>query len=135
MQKWLFPFIAGFLATLTFHQAIIWLFHKRGLTPRAPWAMDPTWPFRIPSVISLAFWGGVWGIVLIALISRWQGPAFWLAAAGLGGLLPTLVAIFVVMPLKKMSLGAATPKLFVGGLIVNAAWGIGTAVFYKLMAR
>ena len=57
-------FIAGFASTLVFHQGVLWLLYAGGFSPRAPWNMAPVPPLNVPAVVSLAFWGGVWGIVL-----------------------------------------------------------------------
>jgi hypothetical protein len=66
-MTYLKAFIAGFASTLAFHQGLLWLLYTGGFSPRAPWNMTPVPPLNAPAVISLAFWGGVWGIVLWAL--------------------------------------------------------------------
>jgi len=131
MKKWLLAFLAGFVATLVFHQGALWLLHLAGMTPRTPFAMRPVPPFGVPSVISLAFWGGVWGIIMIAAIAK--ARAFYLVATIFGAVLPTLVAAFVIAPLRHMPLPGGSPgKLLAFGLIVNGAWGLGTALLYRL---
>jgi uncharacterized membrane protein len=130
MKKWLLAFLAGFVATLVFHQGALWLLHQAGMTPRTPFAMRPVPPFNVPSVISLAFWGGVWGIIMIALIGKTR--AFYFVATVFGAVLPTLVAAFVIAPLRHMPLTGSPGKLLAVGLIVNGAWGLGTAVLYRL---
>jgi hypothetical protein len=129
-MKWLLAFLAGFVATLVCHQPALWLLHLAGLTPRMPYAMRPVPPFGVPSVISLAFWGGVWGVIMIAAIGR--AKMFYLVSAIFGAILPTLVAAFVIAPLRHMPLSGSPGKLLAVGLIVNAAWGLGTAVLYRL---
>src|SRR5512143_377672 len=62
-------FLAGFLATLLFHQLTLALLWRLGVAPFGPFPMGTTWPFSIPAVWSLAFWGGIWG-VLFALVER-----------------------------------------------------------------
>lgn len=132
MKSAALAFLAGFAATLTFHQIVLWLFHAAGTIDRKPWPLNPVPPFRVPSVISLAFWGGLWGMVMIPVIARVGGIGYWLAALAFGAVLPTLVAAFVVAPLKKLNLagGVNRGKMFVFGLCVNGAWGVGTALFY-----
>lgn len=125
MKRAALAFLAAFLATLVFHQPLLWLFH------RTPYNMKPVPPFGVPSVISLAFWGGVWGAIMIPLIARARGAAWWLAAIAFGAVFPTLVALFVIAPLKGAHLGA-NPRFFVAGLVLNGAWGLGTALFYRL---
>src|SRR4029077_8190039 len=60
-------FLAGFLATLVFHQGGLGLLHLFGMTLATPWNFDPVPPFEIPAVISLAIWGGIWGTALLLL--------------------------------------------------------------------
>src|SRR5262245_2843953 len=130
MKKWLLAFLAGFVATLVFHQGALWLLHYAGMTTRTPYVMKPVPPFGVPSVISLAFWGGVWGIVMIAAIGRAKG--FYFLATVFGAVLPTLVAAFLIAPLRHIQLTGSPVKLLAIGLIINAAWGLGTAVLYRL---
>lgn len=127
-------FVSGFLATLLFHQPVLWVLNLAGITDRGPYAMDATRPFAVPAVISLAFWGGVWGIILWLLIRRWKGAKYWLGAILFGAIAPTLVAGLVVAPLKGQPLaGGGDPSVLLMGLTVNAAWGLGTAVFLWLL--
>ena len=136
MKRVLLAFLAGFLATLVFHQPVLWLLHNAGIAPFAPWSMTPVKPFGVPSVISLAFWGGVWGIIMIPVIARIRSEAaYFLTAAIFGAILPTLVAALVSAPLHGKPIPKATPGLLITGLSVNAAWGLGTAIFFRLFAR
>ena len=64
----LFGSVAGFLATVIFHQLALALLWIIGLAPSGPFPMVATRPFGAPAVFSLAFWGGVWGI-LFALVN------------------------------------------------------------------
>jgi hypothetical protein len=96
--------------------------------------MTPVPPLGAPAVISLAFWGGVWGIVLWALIRASRGGAYWIKALVIGALGPSLVTWFVVMPIKGIGLaGGWDPKVIVSGLLVNGAWALGVALLVRLM--
>jgi hypothetical protein len=129
-------FSAGFVSTLVFHQGVLWLLYATGLSPRAPWNMSSVPPLHVPAVISLAFWGGVWGIVLWILIGAWPGGADWAKALAIGAIGPSLVAWFVVMPIKGLGpAGGWDPKIFVGGLLLNGAWGLGVALLMRLLNR
>jgi hypothetical protein len=130
MKKWLLAFLAGFVATLVFHQGALWLLHLAGMTPGTPFVVKPVPPFGVPKVISLAFWGGVWGVIMIAAIAK--ARAFYLVATIFGAILPTLVAAFVIAPLRHMPITGSPGKLLAVGLIVNGAWGLGTALLYRL---
>jgi hypothetical protein len=128
-------FVAGFCATLSFHQGAVWLFHIAGVTPRTPFVMTPVPPLGVPAVISLAFWGGVWGLILIPAIAKIKNDAaYFLAAIVIGAIFPTLVAAYVIAPLKHQAI-PHTPANVVLGLTVNGAWGLGTALFFRLFAR
>ena len=129
-------FGAAFLATLVFHQLGVELCHLIGLTPNAPYSLRPVPPFGVPQVISLAFWGGVWGIVFVLaerLIARCPG-GYWLGAIFFGAIVPTVFSWLVVAPLKGLphGYGFNFPGLFVGP-IVNGLWGLGTGVFLTVL--
>lgn len=131
---WFKAFLAGFFSTLIFHQGTLAILHASGATPRAPYSMNATPPLGVPAVLSLAFWGGLWGIVLWLLIARFRGSAsYWLLAIIVGAIAPSLVALFVVLPLKGQPAGGGgKPSLIVGALILNGMWGLGVAVFMRL---
>lgn len=129
-------FIAGFLSTLVFHQGLFWILYQAGALARAPWSMAPVPPLGVPAVLSLAFWGGLWGIALWLLIWRATGGRRWALAIGLGALLPSLVALAIVFPLKGGAFFAGgDPKILLGALLLNGAWGFGVALFMKFMYR
>ena len=129
-------FIAGFLSALVFHQGLLSVLYAAGVSPRVPFEMTRTAPLGVPAVFSLAFWGGVWGIALWVLIRRSRGASYWVRAAVLGAIGPSAVAWFVVMPLKGMGIaGEWDPKIIVGALMLNAAWGLGVALILKALNR
>ena len=132
-MRYLLSFLAGFLATLIFHQGLLAILHQAGASPRAAYSMAPAGPLHVPQVLSLAFWGGVWGIALWLALGRWTGAGYWLAWLVLGALLPSVVALFIVFPLKGQPVaGGWDPKILVGALLLNGAWGLGTAAFLRL---
>ena len=128
-------FIAGALAVPVFHQMLFLVFHLAGMLP-APFSMEPTKPFGVPNIISISFWGGVWGVVFALTLPRWfSGTAYWIAALVAGGVALTLVYMFVVVPLKTGHLPGDMVGLFIIGFLLNAAWGIGWALFLALFER
>lgn len=136
-REWrvLLEFAAGFCATIFFHQPALWLLHQAGMTPRTPYTMTPVPPFGVPSVISLAFWGGVWGLILIPAIARIRSEgAYFAAAIAIGAIAPTLVAAFIIAPLRHKPLPGSFSALMLG-FIINGAWGLGTALFFRFFAR
>lgn len=125
-------FVAGMLATLTFHQGLVALLHAIGLLPSGAFSMHPTAPLGVPAVLSLAFWGGIWGILLWLLIRRSRGTRRWLLALAIGAIGPTAVALLVVFPLKGISVSLAMVPF---GLLLNGAWGVGTLLLLVGMRR
>lgn len=129
-------FGAGFLATLIFHQGIFALFYLAGAVPMPPFNMAPTEPFGVPAVVSLAFWGGVWGIPAWWVIRDAAATSYWTRALVFGALAPSAVALFVVFPIKGLGVaGGWDPKIIVGALILNGAWGLGVALGMRLFGE
>jgi len=126
-------FTAGFVSTILFHQGLLALLHAAGLTARTAYAVTLTQPLHLPAFVSLALWGGLWALALgylvrgLSLRRRWAG---WVI---LGALLPSLVAWFVVFPLKGLPVaGGWAPEVLALGLLLNAAWGFGVALLSSL---
>ena len=131
---YIYAFAAGFLSTLTFHQGTLFVLHKAGLWPKPPWPMTPTEPLKIPAVFSLALWGGVWGIAAWCLIRGMFGSDYWIYATLFGAIGPSVVALFVVFPMKGLPLaGGWSPKVILPVLLLNGMWGLGVAVLMRLL--
>lgn len=129
-------FVCGFVAVLLFHQGMLALLNAAGVTDRGPFPTRPTEPFGVPQIASAAFWGGVWGVIFALVQRRFpRGAAYWLLSLLFGAVLLTLVAWLVVMPLKGE--GAAVPErgAALTGLLVNGAWGVGTALLLRAAGR
>lgn len=122
-------FAAGFIATLLFHQVLFMGMHAAGLIPVPAFNLHPTGPLGVPSVISLAFWGGVWGWLVAWLIRNDRGARYWLKAVVIGAIGPTAVAMLVVFPLKGLPVDG---KTVVGGLLLNGFWGLGVGALMRL---
>jgi len=125
-------FAAGFVATLVFHQGLFALFHAAGMVPVPAFNFAPVPPLGVPAVLSLAFFGGLWGWPVAWFIRNDAGARYWLKALLLGAIGPTLVAMLLVFPLKGL---AVNPKIVVGGLLLNGVWGLGVAVCMRLMGE
>ncbi len=126
-------FVAGFLATLIFHQSAWYLLDHAGLVPpdQHAWSMDPIPPFGVPSVISKAFWGGLWGTLLAPVLTLVPSGAYWLTALVFGALAPSLVAMYVVTLIKGLPFPEFWPRIAIAAT-VNGAWGLGTALFLRV---
>ena len=130
-------FIAGFLAVLLFHQPVLSLLTEVGFAKAATYSFTPTKPFGVPQVISLSFWGGVWGVLFVLVEARFpRGARYWVYAFLFGAVLPTLVAWFVVAPLKGLPMaGGWQLSRMITGFVINGAWGLGTAILLALGRR
>ena len=129
-------FIGGAVAVPLYHQVAVALLGVLGLTDRAPFIMEPTRPYGVPQFWSLTFWGGVWGVYFAALFTRLDGWRLVFTSMLLGALLPTFVAWILVAPLKGQEMAAGlAPMAMATGLIVNAAWGLGTGIVLALYGR
>ena len=133
-------FLAGFVATLVFHQGLYALLYAGGVIPRAqppapsnaPWDMTSVPPLGVPRVLSASFWGGLWAVLLWPLLSGFDGAAYWIAWFVVGGLALTLVFFFLVAPIKGMTMPFSLARFAVGCLL-NGAWGIGTALLLRVL--
>lgn len=127
-------FIAGFLSVLVFHQALLAVLAASGFVSATAYSTAATAPFGLPQVLSTAFWGGLWGLAYLWAQSRFpRGAWYWVAALAFGAIAPSLVAWFVVAPLKGAPLLAGGDvHRIVTALLVNGAWGIGTGLLLRL---
>lgn len=133
----IYGFIAGFLATLTVHQFALWLLRLATIAPFAPYNTAATQPWGIPAVISLALWGGVWGMLFAFAQKAFpRDTGFWSMAFGFGAVFPSLVSLFIVAPLKGHPLGGGWHwQLLLTAFLINGVWGIGTGGLLKWMIK
>ena len=127
---WLFAgFVAGVIGVLVFHQPALALLHAFGIAPGNAYAVKATSPFGLPQFMSLAFWGGLWGILAAALFRDLAGARLVGTMVVFGAIAPTLVAWFIVAPLTGLPVaGGFKAAAMATGLIVNAAWGLGAGL-------
>jgi len=132
----LLGFLAAVIAVLTFHQGMWALLHAAGLMPPAPFPTRPVPPFGVPQIVSLCFWGGVYGLLFgLALPRLPRRVPMWLLGLGLG-LLAAVVGWFVVAPLRGQPMaGGFVPLRMLVSVLINGAWGIGTGLILALLMR
>lgn len=135
MKKVLIGFGCGFVATLIFHQIAVAILVGVGLVPFSAWNMTPTPPLGVPAVLSLSFWGGLWGILFIFIHDRFgTGARYYTLAFLFGAIFPTLVALLLVTPLKGGPIGAGwDPAIWLFAIIVNGVWGVATGFLCRLI--
>ena len=127
MRTIIVGFIAGALGVLIFHQLGFWLSNELGYTRASIYSMRPVPPWGVPTILSSAFWGGLWGIGAACLVPRLPGALSgvlgWILFAGI---VVTLVNWFVVLPIKGAPVGGGfrMPGVVVVP-VVYAFWGFG----------
>lgn len=124
--------IAGALSVLVFHQTALQLFFWFGLAPHAAFRVAVVPPFNAPMVLSVTFWGAVYGGVFGLLAPRMPRPI--LVKAALAGLFAVLMSWFVVRPI------AGHPVAFdwdMASMLRSAAacamWGLGVTLILPLL--
>jgi hypothetical protein len=130
-------FIAGAVSVLVFHQFGFFIANELGLLKAQLYNMRPVPPLGVPTIISSAFWGGLWGIagayVVPRLPAALDGPLGWILFAGI---IVTLVNWFIVLPIKGSPIGGGfrMPNVVVVPL-VYAFWGVGMWLIFGLVRR
>jgi hypothetical protein len=124
--------IAGGISVLVFHQTLLQLFFWCGLAPQAAFRVAVVPPFNAPMVVSITFWGVVYGGVF-GWCRPWL-PRWAVFKALLAGLFALLMSWFVVRPL------AGHPIAFgwqIAPMLRSAAaclmWGIGIVLILPLL--
>jgi len=135
LRRYIAGFVAAFLATLVFHQPGVELCHLVGLTVNG-WYNFKINPWGVPQVVSLAFWGGMWGFAYV-LVERGfpRSPGgYWGGAIIFGAIVPTAFSWFVLSQIRGQPLGYGFhfPRVVVGPL-VDGLWGLGTGVFLGII--
>jgi hypothetical protein len=130
-------FVAGFVAVLLFHQGMATILNAAHFGTIKEFPTGLTHPFGVPKIWSLAFWGGIWGIVFALIFFRFrEGAGYWVGALVFGAIAPSLVAWLVVAPLHGQPAGHGWHAVgVITGLLVNGAWGIGTAWILRRMTQ
>ena len=74
--------------------------------------------------------------MLAATLARLEGARLLVAALVFGAIFPTLIAWFLVAPLKGQPMAAGfAPMAMAIGPILNGAWGLGTGIGLVLFGR
>ena len=126
MRTVIIGFIAGALSVFIFHQLGFWISNELGYTRSVLYNMRGVPPWGVPTIVSSAFWGGLWGIVAAFLVPRLPGA--------LGGVLgwilfaAIIVAIVnwtVVLPIKSGRFNMPGLPIIVVLPLVYGLWGFG----------
>jgi hypothetical protein len=136
-MRYLIGFIAGALAVLVFHQGMILILHYAGQTPNFPWSLRTTGPLSVPAIVNSMFWGGLWGAGFIALGRFIPIGADLLRGVVYGLLGPALLGNGILVPFFRSTAyfwGGDVKRMVISALI-GAAFGLGLAVFLKVLRR
>lgn len=124
--------IAGAISVLVFHQTILQLFFWFGLAPQAAFRVAVVPPFNAPMVVSITFWGAVYGGLFGLAMPRL--PRQLLLRGALAGIFAMLMSWFIVRPL------AGHPVAFgwqASSMLRSSAacfmWGIGITLILPLL--
>lgn len=134
----LIGFIAGFLATVIFHQGLLELFFRLGIISfNKAYSIKPTYPFGIPAFISSSFWGGIWGIIGLFVFRNYiTKKRFFLLFSIFDGIFPPLIYCVVVVPVKHIDPSTIFyPKRLLLMFIINFIFGFGTALIIKILYK
>jgi hypothetical protein len=132
----LLGFFAGAFSVLSFHQGLVGALHALSLPglelARVPYDMTPVPPFGVPSVLNLAFWGGVYGCVF-GLVAPKLGTPYWLSGL-FTGVVASVIGMFAVAAIKGNPIGGGWElDNWVRSLLVNGVWGVGLGLIFPLM--
>ena len=121
-------FVAAVVSVLVFHQGMIGLLHLGGMLAGTPYNLTPVGPLRVPLIVDMCFWGGLYGAVygvVLPSLPRWPG---WLLGLCLG-LLAASVGWFVVAPIKGLPIaGGWVVANIARSIAINGFWGIGVGL-------
>lgn len=127
-------FVAGVLAMLVFHQGALASLHYLGETTYVAYVMTPGRWLGWPVLVLWSLWGGVWGVLLWGLIRGTEAAGYYVGAIILAAVLPSAVYLFGVLPLAAQPLAYAwDTHLIAGVVLLNALWGLGAALFMRLL--
>jgi hypothetical protein len=130
-------FVTAVISVLIFHQGMWALLHYinlpfLGMPPAYP--MDHIPPFGVPRLVSLCFWGGVWG-ALFAAVWRGSTGTYWLGGIWLG-VTAMLVGLFIVAPLKGQPFaGGGLASNWIKSFLINGTWGLGVGLLLPNLLR
>lgn len=124
--------VAGALAMLLCHQTTIQILYWCGVVARPAFRLALVPPFNAPMVVSVTFWGALFGMVVGAM----PRPAAGFLTRGLGAaLFALLMAWFVIRPAAGHTVAWGwNPRLMAASGLANLAWGFGFAILHPALS-
>ena len=124
--------VAGALSVLLFHQPILQIFFWLGWAPMAAFRVALVPPFNVPLVVSITFWGAVYGGVFGLLLPFVRAP-LWLKGI-CAGLVAMTLAWFVFLPLMGHDAAFGwQPLPMLRSFIAYQLWGVGLSFLLTLL--
>ena len=125
--------VAGALAMLLFHQTTLQVLFWCGLTPQAAFRIAHVLPFNVPMIVSLAFWGAIYGGLFGWLVPRMPSK---LAVRGLmAGVFALLMSWFIVRPLAGHPIAFGWEHAaMLRSMVANLMWGFGIALIQPVLS-
>ena len=125
--------VAGALAVLLFHQTTLQVFFWLGWAPLAAFRIALVPPFNAPLVVSITFWGAVYGGVF-GLVLPWVRGPLWLNGVA-AGLCAMALAWFVFLPLMghPAAFGGQTWPML-RSFVAYQMWGIGLSILLPVLS-
>ncbi|HEY4250255.1 MAG TPA: hypothetical protein VGM87_03600 [Roseomonas sp.] len=121
-------FAAGLLAVPTFHQLTVWGLYNAGLVMNRPFSFRPEPPFDVPRLLSISFWGGVWGVlVVLILLARPRLPTV-MTAVAVGVLGAATISMTLAPALRGHAMPILDPERWWRPVLINGMWGLGTGL-------
>ncbi len=65
--------VAGALSMLLFHQTTLQLLYWIGLNSHPAFRLSVVAPFNVPMIVSITFWGAIFGAVVSVIVPRHLG--------------------------------------------------------------
>lgn len=133
----LLGFFTAVISVLIFHQGMWTLLHYLqlpGLGMPPPFPTDSVPPFGVPRIVSLCFWGGLWG-ALFGLVWRGRPATYWWGGLLLG-VAAALTGLFIVAAIKGLPIGGGWQvNNWIRSLLINGTWGLGVGLLLMVFSR
>jgi hypothetical protein len=133
--RFVFGFVAGLLSVVLVHQTAVYFGGRFGFGGGGAWSLARTGPWGVPALASAAVFGGLWGVLLTAILPHvGRGVIGAISAVLIMAVLMSLFGWFVVAPVQGRGIGFVASRA-IYPLVFNAVWAIGALVFLRFMPR
>lgn len=124
--------VAGAIAVLIFHQTTLQIFFWLGLAPQAAFRIAHVPPFHAPMILSITFWGALYGGLFGWATARLKGP-LWLFGL-VAGFCVLLLTCFVIKPLSGLPVAFGWQKAaMLRAFVASEMWGVGVGLILPLL--